>query len=76
MTPIFYPGDKESAFWKRLKAHLEERIAKLDVENRASSLSEAQTAKLRGRIAELDYLMKLDAKAPTSEDQEGQLLPD
>lgn len=59
--------ERQSALWKRLKAHLESRLAKKRVQNDNAKLGEVQTARQRGRIAEIKYLLALDKPAPERE---------
>ena len=50
---------KDSAAWKALRAHIEARIAKHQKSN-SKSIPIDQTEKLRGRIAELEYLLSME----------------
>lgn len=59
MANVLTSSDANSATWERIKKHLEERIERHRREN-DKGLSMEDTAKLRGRIAELKYLLDLD----------------
>lgn len=52
-------ADFQSDTWKRLIQHLEIRLERFRKKN-DSNLSESETTKLRGRIAELKFLLDLD----------------
>lgn len=58
-------GDKLSGVWKKLHAHLEERLDHLRGKNDAS-LDPVQTAMLRGQIAEIKRCLNLD-NSPVNE---------
>jgi len=51
------PEDIHTPLWRRLSAHLEERIA-FHRKRNDGGLSEVETAKLRGRIAEAKYILE------------------
>lgn len=51
--------DRESLVWKRLMTHFGERLEVLRTQNDGDK-SEAETAKLRGRIAELKAILALN----------------
>ena len=53
----------QSAVWKKLKAYIEERQAKLREKNDGDH-DERKTARLRGQIAELKHMAGLDAEKP------------
>jgi hypothetical protein len=53
-------GERQSPLWLRLKRHLEEQLARARATNDAPNLTEAQTAALRGEIAAIKKLLKLD----------------
>jgi hypothetical protein len=57
-------NDRASGFWLRLKAHLEERLATNRLVNDNISLTEQDTAVLRGRIRELKALLALGESRP------------
>lgn len=52
-------SDTRSEVWLRLKSHMEDRLQTLRAQN-DGDLDEVKTAKLRGRINELKYLLALD----------------
>lgn len=54
----FTQADRESPLWRRLEAHMNDRIATLREQNDADKNPDA-TAHLRGRIAELKTLLDL-----------------
>lgn len=55
--------DKSSPLWARLKAHLEDRLASARGRNDAT-LTEPETAALRGEIKALKALIRLDDARP------------
>lgn len=52
-------AERRDALWLRLKAYMEGRLQQHRVSNDSDKTPDA-TAKLRGRIAELNYLIDLD----------------
>jgi hypothetical protein len=56
-------AEKISPLWIKIKEHLEERIEKHRASNDKTQPADA-TEKLRGRIAELNYLRGLDKERP------------
>ncbi|MGE5524334.1 MAG: hypothetical protein ACM3SS_11510 [Rhodospirillaceae bacterium] len=50
--------DVHSPTWAKIKAHLEERLAEHHAANE-HDIDAMKTAKLRGRIAELHYVLSL-----------------
>jgi len=58
--------EANSAVWLKIRAHLEGRLAIAHRRN-AKSMSIERTEKLRGRIAELEYLVALGKPAPQTE---------
>lgn len=72
--PVLLLGDKDTALWKRIRAHLEAEIKRLDERNRKPWNPEV-TAGIRGEIKALEALLKLDKKEPgdMSAIEEGQL---
>lgn len=56
-------ADRHSATWKRLSEHLVARLASHRAKN-DGDLTELNTAKLRGRIKEVQYLLGLDKTEP------------
>ena len=62
--------DKASSLWLRLRAHLEDRLAATRARNDAT-LTEQDTATLRGEIRCLKQLMRLGDDPPmTGEDEQ------
>jgi hypothetical protein len=55
--------DKQSPTWRRLKAHLEERL-RLARESNDTEQPEERTARTRGEIKVLKELLALDKPAP------------
>lgn len=60
--------DKNSATWVRLSRYMEERIMQLRIQNDGDK-NELETAKLRGRIAELKGLLWLDVQPSSDPDR-------
>lgn len=58
------PLERDSDVWKRIREHLETRLETMRRKN-DGDLGPEDTAKVRGRIAELKYLLGLDKPAPT-----------
>ena len=60
-------AEVECALWKKLEAHMNSRLASHRVrnDNRASA---EDTAKLRGRIAEVKEFLKLAERQPTNQE--------
>jgi hypothetical protein len=63
--PDFKLTDVEvhSATWARIRGHLEERLQK-HRKNNDGNLTFDQTTKLRGRIAEIQYLLGIGEPEP------------
>lgn len=61
MTFKLSDTDAHSEAWLRIKEHLEQRLKAYRSQN-DGDLDEIKTAKLRGRINELKYLLALDQK--------------
>jgi hypothetical protein len=55
--------EKASPLWIKIKEHIEERIEKHRSSNDKTQPADA-TEKLRGKIAELNYLRNLDKERP------------
>jgi hypothetical protein len=51
--------ERNSELWTKIKAHFEQRIQKHRASNDKTQAAE-ETEKLRGRIAELKYLLTLE----------------
>lgn len=58
------PGERQHPLWLKLKAHLEERLAGHRLKN-DNNLTQDETQKVRGRIAELKELLKLGEEPKT-----------
>lgn len=56
-------ADRASPLWQRLRAHLEQRLAKYRTRN-DGALAPEDTAHLRGRIAVLKDLLALEEDRP------------
>lgn len=56
-----------AAAWQRVRTHLEQRLEQHRRSN-DNNLSPEETAKLRGRIAEIKYLLTLDQPTPAVAD--------
>lgn len=61
--PLLNESDRLSPAWLKLRAHLEERVAMHRRKNDNTMTPEA-TEKLRGRIAEANYVLGLERPAP------------
>ena len=61
--------EKTSPLWHKLKEHYESRLARLREEN-DGPLDDVETAKLRGKIAEVRSLLKLESAAIAPDDQQ------
>lgn len=57
-------GEKASALWLRLKGHLTEMLATARLQNDNETLTEQQTATVRGRIKCLKALLALGDTRP------------
>ena len=74
--PILNTHDLGSGVWTKIKQHMSARLAELREEN-DSSLTEIQTAKKRGHIAEVKYVLSLGdppirvRAAPNKDSDEG-----
>lgn len=62
-------ADRQSPLWRKLKAYFEARLEKNRARNDSPTLSEAETAALRGAIAELKHMTRLDQPVPLVEDE-------
>lgn len=62
MNPILR-RDFKTETWEHIRAHIEARLAELQVQNENLNLTDSTTASTRGRIAELRRLLALE-KAP------------
>ena len=62
-APVLTQLDRDSAAWKRLVEHYTARLAALRQQNDSDQTAE-KTEKLRGRIAEVRYLLSLGTDRP------------
>ena len=62
--PYLNHAEKESPLWKKLKAYLEDRLEASRKLN-DSDLTVEQTAKQRGKIAEIKSLLALETPPPS-----------
>lgn len=60
-------AERRSVLWRKITRHAEARIAELRGNNDAISLSERDTAAIRGRIGELKNLLALGEDPATEE---------
>lgn len=63
-------AERHSALWKKISDHLNERLDTHRKNNDGSNLTHEQTSKLRGRIAEVKYLLGI------GEPEEPAIVPD
>lgn len=63
-------AETHGALWQKLKDHLEDRLAEHRRKN-DGDLDATQTARLRGRIAELKVLLDLATPEPTEVAEHG-----
>lgn len=63
---VLKQGDEHSEVWRRLKAHIVERLEMLRLKN-DGALNPEETARIRGQIAELKYIADLDKPDPQIE---------
>jgi len=64
--PILDEYDIQTNVWRKIVAHFEERLKAHDRKNRGTK-PEQETAKLRGRIAEAEYILALGKPKPNTE---------
>lgn len=67
--PVLDLNDRSGAVWKKIKDHLEARLAKLRERNDKAMPDEA-TRMLRGRIAEVKDLLSLGTDKPRIESED------
>lgn len=60
--PILSKSDLQSAVWLKVKEHLEAELAERREYNDGLSLTEVETAAIRGEIKRLKRLLKLGAE--------------
>lgn len=61
--------ERQSALWQTLKPRLEQRLEMLRRKN-DRPLSDDDTARLRGRIEEVKYILSLGTDTPSIESEE------
>ena len=54
---ILNHDERKSSAWNTLKAHINDRLTRLDIENRKDK-NDRETCKIRGAIYELEQLVK------------------
>ena len=62
-------NDRQSPTWRKLRDHFEQRLQELREKN-DNDLGELATAKLRGQLAEIRYLLALGDQDPATEANE------
>ncbi len=71
LPPVLTREDIDSPTWKRVRTRLEQRLDELRIQN-DRPLSAEQTAAIRGKIAEIKFLLTMDSPSPaivTDEDE-------
>ena len=53
-------AEKNSDVWAKIRTHLQEKLAKYREQNDNSVLGDVETARLRGRIAEVKALLDIE----------------
>jgi hypothetical protein len=66
LGPVLMDSDRASPTWTKLREHYEKRLATLRAQNDNEQPAE-ETAKLRGRIAEVKRLLAMDKDTPQIE---------
>jgi len=66
--PVITPHERQSAVWQKLKPYLDTRLETLRRQN-DGQLTPEQTAKLRGRIAEVKAILSLGTDKPQVADE-------
>lgn len=61
-------AEKSHPLWVQLKAHLQDQLAGLRVRNDSASMTEQDTAALRGRIHQLKAVIALGNDPPLIEE--------
>lgn len=61
--PVLTKGDVQSPVWLKLKAHLEAELSYWREQNDAKSLTEVETAFIRGEIRRIKRLLQIEADA-------------
>jgi hypothetical protein len=68
---IFTPAELATPVWAKLREHLTERLSSHRAANDCGVLAETETARLRGRIAELKDLLAIEQQ-PAADDAPGE----
>lgn len=63
MEPVLTKNDCQSAVWLKLKAHLEAELAERRAYNDGLSLTDIETAAIRGDIKRIKRLLGLESAA-------------
>ena len=58
--PLLLPHELESSTWKKLREYLEVELAERRAYNDGTSLTEVETATIRGEIKNIKKLLRLD----------------
>ena len=66
-APVLNEAEAQSPLWRKVKAHLEARLAMLREMNDSPKRNAEATALLRGAIKEVKNLAALDKPAPQTE---------
>jgi hypothetical protein len=66
--------DQESVLWMKIVKHLNERLQSYRTANDSGVLTEIETARLRGKIAEVKEFLNLPAASAPGEYQTAQAL--
>ena len=64
--PVLSHLERDSAAWQKLKKHFNARLSELRLKN-DNDMTEAQSIRLRARIAEIKYLLGLGEDKPLIE---------
>lgn len=59
MDPVLLPHELESSAWLKIKAYLEERLAERREYNDGESLTEKETALVRGEIKHIKKMLRI-----------------
>jgi len=67
--PVLDANDLRSSTWVKLRAHLNEELARMRIKNDNDSYDAVETAKIRGDIARLKKMLGLEKDTEYSEDE-------
>lgn len=62
--PLLLPHELESAVWRKIKAHLETELVERRAYNDGQSLTEIETAMIRGEIKHIKRMLRLGDTKP------------